>query len=135
MRTGRFAVEVMLAGGLLCVYGAAQQAPLHVPQMVDITEAFTEVSKQMGVDDPEKAFPCWAMGASVGDYNNDGRPDLLVSCYGDVELYSNNGDGTFTDVTKASGLDRDKGWATGTAFGDYDGDGNEDLFCAALRRS
>jgi hypothetical protein len=72
--------------------------------------------------------PCWAMGVAVGDYNNDGLPDLAVSCFGGVVLYRNNGDGTFTDVTKQSGLDKDTGWATGLAFGDYDGDGNSDLF-------
>ena len=84
---------------------------------------FTDVTDKAGV-----GFPCWAMGASVGDYNNDGRPDLLVSCLSGIVLYRNNGDGTFTDVTKASGLDKDAGWATGAAFGDYDGDGWADLF-------
>jgi hypothetical protein len=84
---------------------------------------FTDVSEKAGV-----AYPCWAMGAAVGDYNNDGKPDLAVSCFGGVVLYRNNGDGTFTDVTKASGLDKDTGWATGVAFGDYDGDGFVDLF-------
>jgi hypothetical protein len=84
---------------------------------------FTDVAEAAGV-----ANPCWAMGAAVGDYNNDGRPDLVVSCFGGVVLYRNNGNGTFTNVTKASGLDKDKGWATGVAFGDYDGDGNVDLF-------
>ena len=74
------------------------------------------------------ATPCWAMGVAVGDYNNDGRPDLVVSCFGGVVLYRNNGDGTFTDVTKAAHLDKDVGWATGVTFGDYDGDGNSDLF-------
>jgi enediyne biosynthesis protein E4 len=73
-------------------------------------------------------YPCWAMGASVGDYNNDGWPDLLVTCLNGVVLYRNNGDGTFTDVTKASGLAGDTGWATGAAFGDYDRDGRADLF-------
>jgi hypothetical protein len=68
------------------------------------------------------------MGAAVGDYNNDGRPDIIVSCFGGVVLYRNNGDGTFTDVTKPAGLDKDTGWATGVTFGDYDGDGNSDLF-------
>jgi enediyne biosynthesis protein E4 len=84
---------------------------------------FTDVTDKAGV-----AFPCWAMGASVGDYNNDGWPDLLVSCFGGVVLYRNNGDGTFTNVTKESGLDTDKGWATGAVFGDYDDDGFVDLF-------
>ena len=84
---------------------------------------FTDVTDKAGV-----GFPCWAMGVAVGDYNNDGLPDLIVSCFGGVVLYRNNGDGTFTDVTKQTGLDKDVGWATGVAFGDYDGDGNSDLF-------
>src|SRR3984957_18574803 len=86
---------------------------------------FTDVTERAGV-----GSPCWAMGVAVGDYNNDGRPDLIVSCFGGVVLYRNNGDGTFTDVTKAAHLDKDAGWATGVAFGDYDGDGNSDLFVA-----
>jgi hypothetical protein len=86
---------------------------------------FTDVTDKAGV-----GTPCWAMGAAVGDYNNDGRPDLIVSCFGGVVLYRNNGDGTFTDVTKTAHLDKDMGWATGVTFGDYDADGNSDLFVA-----
>ena len=84
---------------------------------------FTDVTDKAGV-----GFPCWAMGATVGDYNNDGWPDLLVTCFGGVVLYRNNKDGTFTDVTKSAGLGGDHMWATGAAFGDYDGDGWADLF-------
>ena len=84
---------------------------------------FTDVTEKAGV-----GYPGWAMGASVGDYNNDGWPDLLVTCFGGVVLYRNNGDGTFTDVTKSAGLSADSQWATGAAFGDYDGDGWADLF-------
>ena len=84
---------------------------------------FTDITDKAGV-----GFPCWAMGATVGDYNNDGWPDLLVSCFQGVVLYRNNGDGTFTDATKTSGLSTDKGWVTGAVFGDYDGDGFVDLF-------
>jgi enediyne biosynthesis protein E4 len=84
---------------------------------------FTDVTDKAGV-----GYPCWAMGAVVGDYNNDGWPDLLVTCFGGVVLYRNNGDGTFTDVTKQAGLSNDYGWATGAAFGDYDRDGWVDLF-------
>jgi hypothetical protein len=84
---------------------------------------FTDVTDKAGV-----GYPCWAMGAVVGDYNNDGWPDLLVSCFGGVILYRNNGNGTFTDVTKPAGLSRDTGWAMGASFGDYDADGYVDLF-------
>jgi enediyne biosynthesis protein E4 len=83
---------------------------------------FTDVTDKAGV-----GYPCFAMGAVVGDYNNDGWPDLLVTCLGGVVLYRNNGDGTFTDVTRQAGL-VDTQFATGAAFGDYDGDGWADLF-------
>ena len=84
---------------------------------------FTDVAEKAGV-----ATPCWAMGAAVGDFDNDGWPDLAVSCFGGVVLYRNNHDGTFKDVTSSSGLKADTGWATGVTFGDYDGDGFVDLF-------
>src|ERR1700761_8033074 len=84
---------------------------------------FTDVTDKAGV-----GYPCWAMGVAVGDFDNDGWPDLAVSCFGGVVLYRNNHDGTFTNVTKASGLSADTGWATGVTFGDYDGDGFVDLF-------
>lgn len=84
---------------------------------------FTDVTDKAGV-----GYPCWAQGAVVGDYNHDGWPDLLVTCFGGVVLYRNNRDGTFTDVTKAAGLSADTQYATGAAFGDYDGDGWDDLF-------
>jgi enediyne biosynthesis protein E4 len=84
---------------------------------------FTDVTDKAGV-----GYPCWANGVSVGDYNNDGWPDLLITCFEGVVLYRNNGDGTFTDVTKDAGLAGDRGWAMGSAFGDYDGDGWDDLF-------
>jgi len=86
---------------------------------------FTDVTDKAGV-----GYPCWAMGVAVGDYNNDGKPDLLVTCFGGVILYRNNGNGTFTDVTKQAGLSSDTGWATGATFGDYDSDGYADLFVA-----
>ena len=84
---------------------------------------FTDVTDKAGV-----ATPCWANGAVVGDYNNDGWPDLLVTCFGGVVLYRNNGDATFTNVTREAGLAGDTMWAMGAAFGDYDGDGFQDLF-------
>lgn len=86
---------------------------------------FTDVTDSAGV-----GYPCSAQGAVVGDYNNDGWPDLLVTCLSGVVLYRNNGNNTFTDVTAAAGLGADHMWATGAAFGDYDRDGWADLFVA-----
>jgi enediyne biosynthesis protein E4 len=86
---------------------------------------FTDVTEQAGI-----AYPCaWPMGGAVGDYNNDGWPDIYVTCFGRNTLYRNNGNGTFTDVTEQSGTG-DTRWSTGAAFGDYDGDGWADLFVA-----
>jgi len=82
---------------------------------------FTDVTDKAGI-----ATPCFAMGGAVGDYKNNGWPDLYITCLGGNVLYRNNGDGTFTDVTKQAGV-ADGRWSTGAAFGDYDGDGFLDL--------
>ena len=83
---------------------------------------FEDVTEKAGV-----ANERWGMGVAVGDYNNDGRPDLFVSNFGVSRLFRNNGDGTFTDVAEKLGVAR-KGWSTGATWGDYDGDGRLDLF-------
>jgi hypothetical protein len=82
---------------------------------------FADVTDKAGI-----GTPCFAMGGAVGDYDNDGWPDLYVTCLGGNVLYHNNGDGTFTDVTAKAGV-ADGRWSTGAAFGDYDGDGFVDL--------
>jgi len=82
---------------------------------------FTDVTAKSGL-----ATSCFGMGGAVGDYNNDGWPDLYETCLGGNVLYRNNGDGTFTDVTAKAGV-ADGRWSTGAAFGDYDGDGFVDL--------
>jgi len=82
---------------------------------------FTDVT-----DKARLTSSCFAMGGAVGDYDNDGWPDLYVTCLGGNVLYHNNGDGTFTDVTAKAGV-ADGRWSTGAAFGDYDGDGFVDL--------
>ncbi len=85
---------------------------------------FTDVTDRAGV-----AGGTFGMGVAVGDYNNDGFPDLLVTAYGRSILYRNNGDGTFTDVTDKAGLATGMpGWTTGAVWFDYDNDGLLDLF-------
>jgi hypothetical protein len=83
---------------------------------------FEDVTGKAGV-----ANERWGMGVAVGDYNNDGHPDMYVGNYGVSRLYRNNGDGTFTDVAEKVGAAR-KGWSTGASFGDYDRDGRLDIF-------
>jgi enediyne biosynthesis protein E4 len=85
---------------------------------------FTDVTQKSGL-----TKPCLTMGGAVGDYDNDGWPDLYLTCLGGNILYHNNGDGTFTDVTAKAGV-ADGRWSTGAAFGDYDGDGYADLMVA-----
>ncbi len=82
---------------------------------------FTDATQKAGL-----TKPCMAMGGAVGDYDNDGWPDLYITCLGGNILYHNNGDGTFTDVTGKAGV-ADGRWSAGAAFGDYDGDGFVDL--------
>jgi enediyne biosynthesis protein E4 len=83
---------------------------------------FEDVTERAGV-----ANERWGFSVAVGDYNNDGRPDMFVGNFGVSRLYRNNGDGTFTDVAEKLSVAR-KGWSTGASWGDYDGDGRLDLF-------
>jgi hypothetical protein len=72
----------------------------------------------------------WGMGACVADYNNDGFDDVFITTVlGPNVLYRNNGNGTFTDVTREARVG-DTRWSTGCAFGDFDRDGNVDLYVA-----
>jgi hypothetical protein len=92
---------------------------------------FTDVAASAGV-----ANDRWGTGCVVGDYDNDGWPDLYVTNVGASRLYHNSHDGTFTDVAVKAGVALNDGSSgitvdhTGATFGDYDGDGNLDLFVA-----
>jgi enediyne biosynthesis protein E4 len=83
---------------------------------------FEDVTDKAGV-----ANERWGSGVAVGDYDNDGRPDMYVTNFGVSRLYHNNGNGTFSDLAERLGVAR-KGWSTGPTWGDYDGDGRLDLF-------
>jgi len=74
------------------------------------------------------------MGAAWADYDGDGWRDLVITAYGSNTLYRNAGDGTFVDVTRAAGLSRDVGFWSGAAWGDYDRDGDPDLYVTGYAR-
>jgi hypothetical protein len=87
---------------------------------------FTDVTGKAGVG----AEGLFGMGVAVGDYDNDGFPDLFVLGYGRCILYHNNGDGTFTDATTRAGVENSGRWASSAAWFDYDNDGRLDLVIA-----
>jgi enediyne biosynthesis protein E4 len=92
---------------------------------------FTDVTRAAGLD-----FEMYGMGVAIGDYNNDGFPDIFISCVGQSHLFRNNGDGKFTDVTRAAGLLSHEGFSTSALWVDYDRDGLLDLFvCNYVRWS
>lgn len=121
---------------LFFVNGAALQDPMSAGSEPDKSNpkywnrlyrnnrdgTFSDVTEKAGVKGEG-----YGMGVAVGDYDNDGFPDLYVTSLGHNTLYHNNGDGTFTDVTRKAGV-AGGGWSTGAMFVDYDRDGKLDLF-------
>ena len=87
---------------------------------------FTDVTAKAGV--PGGTF---GMGVAVGDYDNDGWPDIFLTSYGKCILYRNNRDGTFTDVTEKAGV-ATPGWTTSAVWCDFDNDGRLDLFVCSF---
>jgi len=86
---------------------------------------FTDVTEKAGLTGMPQNY--YGMGVAVGDYDNDGFEDIYVTNYGGNTLYHNNGNGTFTDVTKTAGVAAG-GWSASAGFFDYDNDGQLDLF-------
>jgi enediyne biosynthesis protein E4 len=84
---------------------------------------FTDVTRYAGLD-----VEMYGMGVAVGDYNNDGFPDIFISCVGQNRLFRNTGRGTFVDVTNSSGLGKRASFSTSALWFDYDRDGLLDLF-------
>ena len=84
---------------------------------------FTDVTTRAGLD-----IEMYGMGVAVGDYNNDGFPDILVTCVGQNRLFRNTGKGNFVDVTNSAGLGKREGFSTSALWFDYDRDGLLDLF-------
>ena len=84
---------------------------------------FTDVTRAAGLD-----VEMYGMGVAVGDYNNDGFPDILITCVGQNRLFRNTGKGTFVDATNSSGLGKRQAFSTSALWFDYDRDGLLDLF-------
>ena len=83
---------------------------------------FTDVTAESG-----ELGSGYGMGVAIGDIDNDGYPDLYVMNLGNNQLLRNNGDGSFSDVTKLAGVD-DPRWSTSAVFLDYDKDGRRESF-------
>jgi len=93
--------------------------------------SFTDVTKAAGLD-----VEMYGMGVAVGDFNNDGFPDIFVTCVGQSRLFRNTGKGAFVDATRASGLAGRSAFSTSAMWLDFDRDGFLDLFvCNYVRWS
>ena len=118
-------LDIYLVNGSTYDAIAGKQPPPHAALFHNNHDGtFTDVAAKAGVTNDR-----WGFGVVVGDYDNDGWPDLFVSNFGENRLYHNNHDGTFTDLGPKAGVTLGN-WSTAATFGDYDGDGNLDLFVA-----
>ena len=116
-------LDIYLVNGSTYDAMSGKTSPLHAALFHNNHDGtFTDVAQQAGVTNDR-----WGFGVAVGDYDNDGWPDLYVTNFGKNRLYHNNHDGTFTDVAEKAGVALGN-WSTGATFGDYDGDGRLDLF-------
>ena len=128
--------------GLLDIFlvnGGRVTSPMHTPENFDRGNplywnrlyrqnkdgTFTDVTMEAGL--AKAGDGNYGMGVAIGDYDNDGYPDIYVTNYGKNTLYHNNGNGTFTDVTEKAGVAAG-GWSVSAGFFDYDNDGKLDLF-------
>jgi enediyne biosynthesis protein E4 len=112
----------LVNGSTLAALEGKARAPRAILLHNNRDGTFTDITDKAGV-----ANERWGFGVAVGDYDNDGWPDMYVTNYGKNRLYHNNHDGTFTDVAEVAGVALG-GWSTGATWGDYDHDGRLDLF-------
>ena len=116
-------LDIFLVNGSTYDALSGKTAPPHAALFHNNHDGtFTNVAKIAGVENDR-----WGFGCAVGDYDNDGWPDLYVTNFGKNRLYHNKHDGTFEDVAEKAGVTLGN-WSTGASFGDYDGDGKLDLF-------
>ncbi|MCH7847111.1 MAG: CRTAC1 family protein [Planctomycetes bacterium] len=102
--------------------GKTVPAPINRLYRREDDGTYRDVTTASGLGDPG-----FGMGVAIGDYDNDGYPDVYLANYGPDAFYRNNGDGSFTDVTSQVGVNNNE-WACSAAFIDYDLDGYLDVF-------
>ena len=115
-------MDIYLVNYGTCDFYRPAQPPSNALYRNNRDGTFTDVTAQAGVSGGN-----FGMGAAVGDYDNDGDPDIYVSAYGKAILYRNQGNGTFQDVTAAAGVAA-PGWTTSAVWFDFDNDTDLDLF-------
>ena len=120
-------MDIFLVNSGLCDFYRPSTKPRNGLYRNNRNGTFTDVTGSAGVAGGDS----FGMGVAVGDYDNDGYPDLFVTAYGRCILYRNNRDGTFTDVTAKAGV-ATPGWTTSAVWFDYDGDGLLDLFVCSF---
>jgi len=110
-------------------YFDAENGPPNFLMRNNRDGSFRDVTKQTGLEQNNRRF---SFACTWGDSNGDGWPDLyVVNDFGRKNLYRNNGDGTFTDVAKETGVE-DVGAGMSGAWADFDGDGRDDLYVADM---
>jgi hypothetical protein len=119
-------VDVLLVNGSSLEALSNPHLPRHSSRLFrnNGDGTFTDVTRESGLINEG-----WGIGATVGDYDNDGYRDVFITNFGNNALFHNNGNGTFTNVSKEAGLEGGN-WSTGCAWGDYDRDGRLDLYVA-----
>ena len=117
-------LDIYLVNGAIQIEDSNGKTPHNVLYRNNGDGSFTDVTEDAGVGSKS-----YGVGATVGDYDNDGDLDLYVTNFGEDQLYQNNGDGTFTDVTKLASVGNPN-WGTSCAFADIDNDGYLDLYVA-----
>ena len=117
-------LDIYLVNGAIQTGGEQDRRPRNVLYRNNGDNTFTDVTDEAGA-----GSTAYGVGATVGDYDNDGDIDLYVTNFGKDQLYRNNGDATFTDVTTHAKVGNPN-WGTSCAFADVDNDGHLDLYVA-----